>query len=545
MRPLASRAGNLVTATAALGRSGLLRPVSPLALVRGVLAVTRDGLSPAAAYEYAAARFPDAVAVVDDRGTISFAELAASISTLSAALERLGIGSEDRVALLCRNHREFVHVVAAVSALGADVLLLNVSFAAPQLAQVLAEQRATVLVYDEELAGIAQRAPEGITRLVARRADGSSPDPALEELAGGSRSRLRFAMRSPTRYILLTSGTTGHPRGAVRSVPFTLDPVVAVLSRIPLHVRDVVLIASPLFHGWGFAHLAFALGLSESLVLQDRFEPEAVLAAIARHRVRVLVAVPVMLQRLLELPEETRRRNDVSSLEVVAVSGSALPAGLAPRFMDVYGDILYNLYGSTEAAWASIATPADLRAAPQCAGLPALGSSVRVVGDGGSDAAPGQIGRILVRNRLLLGGRSARRPSGGFLDTGDVGRFDEAGRLYVEGRADDMIVSGGENVYPQEVEEVLATHPGIAEAAVAGVPDARFGQRLQATVVLRPGHDLTEDDVRTYVRERLARYKVPRDVRFVKALPRNETGKILRRAPGTTERGARGVSGRR
>jgi acyl-CoA synthetase (AMP-forming)/AMP-acid ligase II len=310
-------------------------------------------------------------------------------------------------------------------------------------------------------------------------------------------------------------------------MPRSLDPVIGVLDRIPLRVRDTTLIAAPLFHGWGFANLGFSMLLSASVVLQDRFDPEAALAAVARHRVRVLVAVPVMLQRILDLPEEVRARYDTSSLEVVAVSGSALAGGLATQFMDAFGDVLYNLYGSTEAAWASIATPADLREAPQSAGRPPFGTELRIVDDEGAPVPAGTTGHIHVRNAMLHGAPQA----GGFLDTGDVGHVGEDGRLYVEGRSDDMIVSGGENVYPQEVEELLATHPAIAEAAVMGVPDERFGQRLKALVVLRDGESVSADEVRSYVRGRLARYKVPRDVEMVDSLPRNATGKVLRKPP--------------
>lgn len=524
------RVTDAVKATATLARAGLLRPVSPVALARGALAIARDGLSPAAMYEYNAARFPHETAVADDRGAVTFAEMAHDVSALAGALENAGVTSGDRVALMCRNHREFVGTTAAVAQLGADILFLNVSFAAPQLAQVLADEKATALVYDEAFSPVVMDAAPDVRRLVARRDDGSSPDAALDELGAGSRRPLRLPPRQRSRYVLLTSGTTGRPRGAGRPMPGSLDPLVAILSRIPLRVRDVVLIASPLFHGWGFANFAIGLGLSETVVLQERFEPEAALAAIARHGVRVLVAVPVMLQRLVELPEETRSRYDLSSLEIVAASGSALSEGLALEFMDAFGDVLYNLYGSTEAAWASIATPEDLRAAPASAGYPPAGTVLRVVDDDGEDVERGGTGRILVRNGQLLRG-TADGSLGGFLDTGDLGHIDEAGRLFVEGRGDDMIVSGGENVQPREVEDLLGTHPDIKEAAVMGAPDPEFGQRLRALVVLRPGADLTADDVRGFVREHLARFKVPRDVEFVEELPRNETGKVLHRSP--------------
>ncbi len=330
--------------------------------------------------------------------------------------------------------------------------------------------------------------------------------------------------------MLLTSGTTGKPKGAARRVPLSVEPVIGILSSIPYRARDTVVIAAPLFHAWGFANLGFALGLGEHVVLRDRFDAEGTLEAVARSKARVLVAVPVMLQRILALPDEVRRRHDVSSLEVVAVSGSALPPGMASAFMDVFGDILYNLYGSTEAGWAAVAGPSDLREDPDCAGFAPLGTRLRIVDEEGHEVPERTVGRILVRNGLLLPSALPRsRSIGGFLDTGDRGHLDEAGRLVVAGRSDDMIVSGGENVYPFEVEQLLGAHPAIVEAAVIGVPDEGFGQRLKALVVLAPSASLTADEVRSYVRSRLAAYKVPRDVEFVAALPRNETGKVLHR----------------
>jgi fatty-acyl-CoA synthase len=245
-----------------------------------------------------------------------------------------------------------------------------------------------------------------------------------------------------------------------------------------------------------------------------------------------MAVVPVMLQRIVQLPEKVRRKYDTSSLRVVAVSGSALPGELAITFMDEFGDILYNLYGSTEVAWASIATPEDLRAAPGTAGIPPRGTVVRLFDDQNQDVAPGGTGRIFVANEMLFDGYTGgdnKANIEGLLSTGDVGHIDANGRLFVEGRDDEMIVSGGENVFPAEVEHLLARHPAVAEAAVVGVPDKEFGQRLKAFVVRRPRSKLTEEEVKTYVKSNLARYKVPREVEFIDELPRNSTGKVLKR----------------
>jgi fatty-acyl-CoA synthase len=287
-----------------------------------------------------------------------------------------------------------------------------------------------------------------------------------------------------------------------------------------------------MFHSWGFGHFTLALPLSSTIVLRRRFDPEETLRVVAQHRATALAVVPVMLQRILELPAETIARYDVSCLKIIALSGSALPGELALRAMDTFGDVLYNLYGSTEVAWATIAQPADLRAAPGTAGKPPLGTVVKLLDESGREVPRGSRGRIFAANEMVFDGYTGgggKEIVDGLMSTGDMGHVDAAGRLFVDGRDDEMIVSGGENVFPREVEDLLADHEAIEEAAVIGVQDDEFGQRLKAFVVTRGGAALDAAAVQEYVKHNLARYKVPRDVVFMDELPRNETGKVLKR----------------
>jgi acyl-CoA synthetase (AMP-forming)/AMP-acid ligase II len=217
----------------------------------------------------------------------------------------------------------------------------------------------------------------------------------------------------------------------------------------------------------------------------------------------------------------------------VPVSGSALPPSLSERWMDLFGEHLYNLYGSTEVAWATIASPADLRAAPGTAGRPPRGTVVRLYDEAGQPVgSPGVTGRIFVGNDVQFEGYTGgggKDEIDGLLSSGDVGHFDSEGRLFIDGRDDDMIVSGGENVFPAEVEDLLSGHDAIADVAVFGVDDEQFGQRLKAVVVLRPGRTLSEDELKQHVKANLAGYKVPREVEFTDELPRTSTGKVLKR----------------
>jgi acyl-CoA synthetase (AMP-forming)/AMP-acid ligase II len=536
--------------------TGMIAPVRPDKAVRAVMEVHRWGPTPAAAYTSSAIRFPERTAIVDERGTLTFAEVDRRTNALARGLRRAGISEQDGVAIMCRNHRGFIEATIACSKLGASALYLNTAFAGPQIADVLRREAPVGLIYDEEFANLvihddddghikrflAWRAPradahgatqENGTGVADTGRDGrAQADALLEELIACESDAPLTPPAESGKVVILTSGTTGTPKGAARKQPDSMEPAAALFSKIPLKARETTMIAAPMFHSWGFGHFTLALPLASTLVVRRKFDPQDTLRAVAEHRASTLVVVPVMLQRILELGEEVIASYDLSCLRVIAASGSALPGELATRTMDALGDVLYNLYGSTEVAWATIATPQDLRAAPGTAGRPPMGTVVKLLDADGREVAPGEGGRIFVANEMVFegytggGGKEIVR---GLMSTGDMGRFDAQGRLFVDGRDDDMIVSGGENVFPREVEDLLADHPQIEEVAVVGVPDEEFGQRLKAFVVPRPGAELDAETVKEHVKANLARYKVPREVVFMEELPRNATGKVLKR----------------
>jgi len=525
--------GNRIHVARALLESGMLRPSRPDRLARTLLALQRWGPTPAAGYTASAIRYPDDVAVIDELGTLTFAEVHRRSNGLAHALSDHGIKEDDGVAILCRNHRGFIDAVVACSKLGAHALFLNTAFAAPQITEVVDREKPVALIFDEEFAEMCAEAGRRRKRFIAWHDGAAKPsDPLLEDLIQGGDPSDVVPPAEPGRVVILTSGTTGSPKGASRKQPESLDPAAALLSKIPLRARETTMIAAPMFHSWGFAHLTLGMGLSSTLVLQRRFDPEQTLSATAQHQATVLAVVPVMLSRILELAPDTREQYDLRSLRVIAASGSALPGELATKVMDSFGDVLYNLYGSTEVAWATIATPTDLRAAPGTAGRAPRGTVIKLYDPEGHEVAPGETGRIFVGNEMLFegytGGGNKDRISG-LMSTGDVGHFDADGRMFVDGRDDEMIVSGGENVFPREVEDLLSDHDGVDEAAVIGVEDDKFGQRLKAFVVKRKGQKLSEEEVKGYIKSNLARYKVPREVVFLSELPRNATGKVLKR----------------
>jgi len=526
---IAGKAQTVATLTSA----GILRPQRPDRLYHALRALIRWGATPAAGYKAAASRHPDRLALIDESGTLTFAQVHERSNALAHALRAEGVRAGDRVAIMCRNHRGWVESYVAVNKLGAHALFLNTAFSGPQLTDVAEREDPVAVIFDEEFAGLIEGATAGRKRFVAwHEPDADRTDRTIDDLVAGGDTSDLDPPAEQGKALILTSGTTGKPKGASRRQPQSLDPVAALLEQIPLKAGERTMIAAPLFHSWGFAHFTLAMGLTTTVVLKRKFDPEATLSLTARHRCTALIVVPVMLQRILELDDEILGRYDLSALKAVPVSGSALPPAISNGWMDRFGENLYNLYGSTEVAWATIATPADLRAAPGTAGRPPRGTVVKLFDADGVPVPEGGTGRIFVGNELAFEGYTGggnKDAIGGLLSSGDVGHFDAGGRLFVDGRDDDMIVSGGENVFPGEVEDLLAGHDAIVEAAVFGVEDDQFGQRLRAVVVLREGREVSVEDVKRYVKENLAGYKVPRDVHFLDELPRTSTGKVLKR----------------
>jgi acyl-CoA synthetase (AMP-forming)/AMP-acid ligase II len=528
--------GNRAQAVKVLADAGVIRPMRPDRAVQMAATMLRWGPTPAAGYAVSAARRPDKVGIVDELGTVTFAEIHARTNALANAWSDLGIGEGDGVAILCRNHRGFIDATVACSKLGANALYLNTMFAGPQITDVCKREKPKAIVYDQEFAELVEDAGKRRKRFVAwfdgDEGKPSSGDPLLEDLIASGDTADLVPPAEKGRVVILTSGTTGTPKGANRSQPKSLLPAAGFLSKIPLRSEEPWMVAAPMFHSWGFAHFTLGMALGAQLVLRRKFDPEGALSAIAQHEATTLVVVPVMLSRILELPPETIDRYDLRSLNIIGASGSALPGPLATEVMDRFGDVLYNLYGSTEVAWATIAQPVDLRAAPGTAGRPPFGTIVKLLDDDGHEVAGGETGRIFVGNELVFDGYTGggnKAVIDGLMSTGDVGHFDDGQRLFVDGRDDEMIVSGGENVFPREVEDLLSHHDAVEEAAVVGVDDPKFGQRLRAFVVLGSEGGASEDELKAYIKSNLASYKVPRDVVFLDELPRNATGKVLKR----------------
>jgi fatty-acyl-CoA synthase len=514
-----------------LREAGILAPMRPDKALKIGGAFLRWGASPALGVTTAALHHPHELAIIDERGALSWERLHRRSNALAHSLAAMGIGHGDGVGVMCRNHRGFVEATLAAAKLGASALYLNTMFAGPQLAEVMKREGPKALVYDEEFGDLLAGVDGSVQRIVAW-CDGGVEGTTLESLIeGGDESGLKPPPDKP-KFVILTSGTTGTPKGAQRSSPDGLLALASLIDKIPFRSRMTMMIAAPLFHSWGFFHFVMSLPTASTMVLRRRFDPEGTLQAVEQSRADVLAAVPVMVQRILTLPDETLDKYSLPSLKITSLSGSALPGELAIEWMDRFGDNVYNLYGSTEVAYATVATPEDLRAAPGTAGKPPRGTKIRLFDEHGKEVPQGEVGRIFVGNEMAFEGYTGgggKEIIDGLYSSGDVGHIDSAGRLFIDGRDDEMIVSGGENVFPREVEDLLADHEAVEEVAVIGVDDEHFGQRLKAFVVVRAGAEVDAGTLTAHVKAHLASFKAPREVEFLDELPRNATGKVLKK----------------
>ncbi|MDG4663042.1 acyl-CoA ligase FadD12 [Mycobacterium sp. 236(2023)] len=517
-------------------RAGIIAPMRPDKYLRIAGAMQRENMAITSGFAGAAQRCPDRAGLVDELGILTWRQIDRRADAFAAALQALPGGQPEVIGLMARNHRGFVDALIAANRIGADVLLLNTSFAGPALAEVLereGEGKTVAVIYDEEFSEIVDRAlsdQPDTTRIVAwtdTPNDGLTVENLIAEHGGEEPVRAR----EKSRVILLTSGTTGTPKGASHSGG---DPSVlkAILDRTPWRAEQPVVIVAPMFHAWGFSQLAFAASMSCTIITRRKFDPEATLELVDKHRATGLCVVPVMFDRIMDLPDEVLDKYSGRSLRFAAASGSRMRPDVVIKFMDRFGDVIYNNYNATEAGMIATATPRDLRAAPDTAGKPAEGTEIRILDGDFNEVPVGETGGIYVRNSTQFDGYTSGKTKDfheGFMSSGDVGYLDDAGRLFVVGRDDEMIVSGGENVYPIEVEKTLSAHDDVAEAHVLGVDDEKFGQRLAAFVVLNQGATATPETLKQHVRDNLANYKVPREITVLDELPRSITGKISRK----------------
>ena len=514
-----------------LRQIGLLKAQNPIRLAKAGKKLATWGPGFPSAVGAAAARKPDQLAIIDDGGQLTWRETSEAINRLTQTLKDRGFVPGDPIAVLCRNHRHMVIAMVAIMQMGGRMLLLNTMASGAQLSELAKREGAKMVILDQEFLSVADDL-ERDKLVVAWADDDTHGLPTLESISKNASTADHPKPAKPGGIVIFTSGTTGLPKGAKRKEPENLEPLLTYFGAIPYSCNSTVVVAAPLFHSWGLLNFGFGLSTVPTYVLRRRFVPEQVIRDIAEYKAEVLVVVPLMMQRLVDADPEVIKNNDVSSLKITASSGSALAGDLATHFMDTFTDSVYNFYGATETGWVTIANPKDLRDAPGTAGRVPWHTHVKVLDDNGHEVPQGETGVIYVGNSMMFGGYTDGRTKDfreGLMHSGDVGHFDTEGRLFVSGRDDDMVISGGENVFPRELEDALIEHPAVQDVVVTGIPDPQWGQCLAAYVVVREGQTLTEAEVIEYAKQHVARFAVPRAVQFLDELPRNPTGKVMRR----------------
>jgi fatty-acyl-CoA synthase len=531
-----------------LRASKVVQPMRPTSIAQFVKGARQTKLGPHVAVMFHAAAHPDKEAIVeygeDGVRRLSWGELDATINRLAHSLVARGVRGGSRVALMLPTGSEYQIAQQARARLGATAVQIGYRLKAGEIAYILENSEPTATIVHAEYVGpmleARKTAGKGGAMLVVA-GDVTPGDPEMEDW---DRAIAAASPEMPPRVqggdgggvIVYTSGTTGKPKGANRAWRKTgFESVADMIMQVGMRADDRHLVTCPLYHSAAPAFVAIMMSLGATIVLQNHFEPEAALDIIEKERVTCSLMVPTMLIRLANLPKETLAKYDTSSLRWVMSGAAPLTTEAARRFMQQFGPILWNFYGATETGLVTLAGPHDHVSRPGTIGKRMRGNEIRLLDDNGRDVPVGQVGELYARNPTLISGyhgnddatKSSQRE--GFFSVGDVGRIDDEGYYYLESRKHDMVISGGVNIYPREIEDHLSTHPAILEAAVIGVPDPEWGETLRAFIVLRNGQQLTETEVVTYCREGLADYKRPRKVTFLPELPRNPTGKVLKR----------------
>lgn len=413
-------------------RAGMLPAMSPVGYARAVAAARRYGLSPATTVAVSAISDPQRTAIVDGDGSSTWADIDRRSDVLAAEFASLAKNvAAPTVAVMARNSRPFVETVIATAKLGGRILLLNTGFSGPQLAEVVEREGADIVVFDEEFRAVIGHL-QGQRPLLVACSETAVDERTVTSVIEKSAARRPPQPKHPGKIVVLTSGTSGTPKGAERSGGSGgAGAIAGFFDRIPLRRHETMVVGAPMFHAWGLAGLTIGSSLAATIVTRRRLDPEQTLELVQRHRATALWLVPVMLERIMALCDEVRARYDLSSLRIVALSGSAVRAEAVHRFMDEYGDIVYNNYSSTEVGWAAIATPADLREAAATAGRPPRGTELRILDENGRPVPAETPGRIFVRNDTLFEGYTGggrKQVIDGFMETGDIGHLDAKGR---------------------------------------------------------------------------------------------------------------------
>ncbi|HEY2746447.1 MAG TPA: AMP-binding protein [Polyangia bacterium] len=482
-------------------------------------------------------------ALVDGEVRLSYGELEERVNRLSHGLRALGIAPGERIAAFLYNGHEYLELSAALNAVGGASVNVGYRLKAGEVAYILENSGARAMLFHGDLAPVVDEALTLVKNgKIARErciAAGGAPGfRSYEELLadGDPSAPARVDGGGYGGVMIYTSGTTGRAKGATRDFRrMGMEQVLDFVSRFPLRRDERHLVVCPLYHSMAAAFVTMIFMVGGCSVVMRHFDPELMLRTIEKERISSITVVPTMMARILALGPEIVRKYDTSSLRWIMSGAAPLPTELARRIEDAFGPILYNFYGATETGLVTIALPGEHTARPGTIGRLINGNEVRFLDGNGRDVPAGEVGELYVRNGMMMDGYHGNKKATddgtreGFFSVGDLAYRDGDGYLYLADRKTDMVISGGVNIYPWEIEQRLHEHPSVLEAAVVGVPDPEWGESLAAFIVLREAMTATGEELGAWVKESLADYKRPRNFQFVDALPRTPTGKVPKR----------------
>ena len=490
-----------------------------------------------------AKRTPEKPALIMGERVVTYEELDRKTNALANALINLGLSPGDRLAILMHNSPEILMTWSTAGKMAAIPIALNYRFKEEELAYIINDSEAKLFIYGEEFDALVQAAKPKLADpdLIYVRC-GSRPVPGILDFYD-------LISRSPDQppqfnagafgvapSLIYTSGTTGRPKGVIRNSRNRLNSLMGYAYQFESTYADVHLVAGPLYHAAPYGWAAFSLILGNPVVIMPRFDAETFLSLVQQHRVTTTWLVPTMVNRIMNLPQEIKNKYDHSSLRVITVGGESFPFPIKKWAVAFFGEgKIFEFFGGTEISCATYLRPEDQLRKPWSCGKPAIGNEIRLLDADKQDVPPGEIGIMYVKSDFLLDGYY-KNPQAteanyheGYFTVGDMARMDEEGYFYIVDRAVDMIISGGVNIYPAEIEEVLYNHPAVNEAAIIGVPDPDWGEKIVAYIVPKEEGRMSEEEITAYVGLKLASYKKPREVYFVKELPYSPSGKLLKR----------------
>ena len=526
-----SRVSRGVAFLRTLGRAGVFNSVTPAGLARAVKHLARSKPRPnaSAALDLFAAIQPTRPFVADENSHWSYREAVAAIDQFchTLAAHRVQFGS--RVALMMPNSAHYVLLQFAVLKMGGTCVQVGTKLKTSELTHVIENSQPAIFIY-------AAQHSEAVRNAV----DDSTSKPlaltteSLLQIKTGEKRR-HFPSGPAGSTIVYTSGTTGRAKGANRSYrTINLRAVGDLVSHVGIHNIDTHLCVCPLYHSAAPAFVAMVIGVGGAIVTLEKFDEHQVLEEIGKRKITSMFLVPTMASRLTRAYRSREKDYDVSSLRWVMSGSAPLPSKTAEEFQQVFGHVLWNFYGATETGLVSLASPSDHSERPGTVGKVLESNEIRIVNKNREDVKPGETGELYVRNPMLISGyyenptATAESMLDGYFSVGDLARQDPDGYLYIASRVHDMVISGGVNIYPREIEDVLLTHPAVAEAAVIGLPDDEWGESVHAFIVAAKSPEATESALIDHCRKKLANFKQPRSITFVEKLPRNAVGKVLK-----------------